>query len=87
MKAPHHRHRYHVTSRAVTAAAHADPTTRCWKCHRTIAQVRETKPRATWCSGHVTPGQVNGPMLPECTECSGREGATMTNSKRTDLTW
>ena len=101
-KAPHHRGRYHQQSRALVAAAYADPNTRCAKCGRTLAQHPPTKtgnpPR--WSAGHVIDGQINGPLQPEVLSCNSRAGAALGNhqramnrpkpiyfQRRTELTW
>jgi hypothetical protein len=79
MKAPHHRGRYHVLSRRVTAAAYANPLTPCWRCGRTLDQHPPTKtgrpPR--WSAGHLVDGQVNGPLLPEVLSCNARAGGKL----------
>lgn len=90
-KAPHHKGRYDTESRRVVAAAKADPYTTCARCRRTLEQVRQAKllrgstSRVYWCAGHVNRAEVNGPLRPECSECSGREGqriTTQTNKRR-----
>lgn len=80
--APHHRGSYRRQSAIVRAAANANEATRCWRCHKTIAEVRETKPHAVWQAGHLNDGQINGPLLPECSPCNTSNGATMGNRKR-----
>lgn len=90
-KGAHHRGSYHVQSRRVRQAAWADPSTRCWRCGRTLAEVRATKPRARWTAGHLVDGQAGGPLLPECEPCNKGRGAAMGNrlrsNTRTPLTW
>lgn len=81
-KAPHHRGRHHVESRHIRDQAYANPNTRCWRCGRTLTQVREeTNPDATWDAGHV--GGPDGPRAPECSPCNRADGARTTNAKRT----
>lgn len=90
-KAPHHRGPHQVTARRIKQAADADLTTRCWRCQRTMPEIRRTKPHAQWQAGHLTDGQVGGPYAPECSPCNAAAGARITNNKkqppRTDLTW
>ena len=88
-KAAHHRGDYHRRSLALKAQAYANPDTRCWRCGRTMQQVRQTKPRAKWTAGHLVDGQINGALLPECSPCNYGAGARLTNSRRgkTDLSW
>lgn len=91
VKAPHHKGRYQQLAAKIRAAANADPTTRCWRCRRTLAQIRAGKPRARWTAGHVNDGQVDGPLAPECSPCNFAAGARVTNTRRstlrTPLTW
>ena len=89
VKGAHHRGRHQRLAKHCTDTANANPDTRCWKCHRTLAEIRRAKSNARWVAGHVVRAQVGGPYLPECSECSGREGAALTNTRnqRTDLTW
>lgn len=93
-KAAHHRGTYQVRARKVVDLAKADPSTQCWRCGRTMTAVRRLKPRARWTAGHLTPGQVDGPLAPECSPCNFGHGARMGNARRrlrrsprTDLTW
>lgn len=52
---------YHVRSRRITKAAHASPTTRCWRCGRTLTEARAKWGRhITWHAGHIT---LNGREL------------------------
>lgn len=81
-KAAHYRGTYHARSRRLTKAAHADPTTRCWRCNRTLAEVRQTKPKAIWTAGHLVNGQVDGPLAPECSPCNYSHGASDGNAQR-----
>jgi hypothetical protein len=81
-KAAHHRGGYQVQAKRVTTAALLDEATRCWKCNRTLEQVRQEHPphlTVHWCAGHVNPGEVDGELRPECSPCSDREGANLRN--------
>ncbi len=81
-KPPHRRGTYQADSKAVRDQANADPNTRCWRCGRTIAEVRETNPKAQWDAGHVIDGQIGGPLKAECSPCNRGRGAAMGNRKR-----
>ncbi len=68
----------HRQARArIIPPAYADPTTRCWRCGRTLAEVREVKPDATWDCGHL-PG---GGWAAECSPCNRGAGARERNAK------
>lgn len=81
-KAAHHRGTHQVRAKAVTDAAYADPMTRCWRCRRTLAEVRATKPKAIWTAGHLVDGQVDGDLAAECSPCNYGRGAAMGNRRR-----
>lgn len=81
-KAAHHRGQHQTIAKRVTDPAKANPATRCWRCNRTIAQVRERKPNAIWTAGHLVDGQVGGPYAPECSPCNYSHGAIVGNRKR-----
>lgn len=81
-KPAHHRGSHQADAARIVEAAKADPSTRCWKCKRTIVEVRRSEPNARWIGGHVVAGQVGGPYKAECSVCSNREGADITNAKR-----
>lgn len=81
-KAPHHRGRYQQQAAKIRAAANADPTTRCWRCRRTLAQIRVAKPKARWTAGHIIDGTVDGPLAAECSPCNFAAGARLTNARR-----
>lgn len=80
-KAAHHRGPHQVEAKAITDAAYANPATRCWRCERTLTEVREqTNPAATWDAGHTAgPGS---PKLAECSPCNRADGARTTNRRR-----
>ena len=81
-KAPHHRGTHQVRAKKLTDAANANPDTRCWRCRRTIHEVRLTKPNAKWTAGHLIDGMVDGPLAPECSPCNYAAGARLTNNRR-----
>lgn len=81
-KAPHHSGSYHRRAAKVRAAAWANPDTRCWRCHLTIAQIHQDHPRAKWTAGHLVDGQIDGTLLPECSPCNYSHGARTGNAKR-----
>lgn len=94
VKPPHHRGTHQARAKAVTDAAYADPETRCWRCRRTLAQIRRHKPKAIWHGGHVVDGEVGGLLLAECSTCNSARGARMgnlrraaTKRRRTALSW
>jgi hypothetical protein len=80
-KAPHHKGNYHVRSRAVVAAAKADPTTVCWRCGKTLHQHPDTKTGnpPKWSAGHLRDGDPTSPLLPEVLSCNARAGAILAN--------
>ena len=77
MKPAHRRGSYQRHAAAVRARAWADATTRCWKCGRTQAEHGRG-----WVAGHRHAGQVGGQLLPECRQCSDREGAAIAKAHR-----
>lgn len=88
VKGLHHRGTYDTESRKVVAAANASPFTRCWKCKRTLAEVardkraRGKRTRTHWCAGHINRAEIGGALLPECSECSAREGQAITAKRQ-----
>lgn len=100
VKGPHHRGTHQVRAKRITTAAYANPLHKCWRCARTLSQVKAAHPdrRVIWTAGHL-PGwdsQPNAPMAAECSPCNYSAGATAGNraraqrtqpSRRTDLTW
>jgi ribosomal protein L37E len=69
-KEPQYRGRYHVVSLANLRAWNADPTTTCWRCGKTLTQVRERYPKAKWNNGHLWPNDPNAPLAAECSPCN-----------------
>ena len=96
-KPAHYRGRYHVQSAKLRQAAYANPSTTCWRCGRTLTEVRAKNPRAKWTAGHLIDGQPDGPLAPECSPCNFRAGQALAAQHRrkhrpqppnvTDLTW
>lgn len=84
VKPAHHRGSHQVRARRVVEAANANPDTRCWRCGRTMAEIRRTKPRARWTGGHLHDGQVDGQLAAECSPCNYGAGATMGNRRRSN---
>jgi hypothetical protein len=86
----HHRDpRYRKLAPIITAAAYANPDTRCWRpdCRLTLAEVRATNPQAKWTAGHMRDGilDTNDPMLglrAECSPCNFGKGAEAGNGRR-----
>lgn len=81
-KGPHHRGSHQVRAKAITDAAKANPATRCWRCGRTMTEIRKTKPRAIWHAGHLKDGQIGGPYRAECSPCNTSAGARKGNALR-----
>lgn len=95
-KAAHHKGTHQARSARIRAEANANPHHRCWRCHRTLDEVRsqERKPNAQWTAGHLPgwDGIPNAPMAAECSVCNYSHGARMGNARRrttrrTALTW
>ena len=92
VKAPHHKGSYDRRSRAVVAAAKADPTTVCWRCGKTLAQHPDTKAGnpPKWSAGHVIDSHPDSPLLPEVLSCNARAGALIGNrspKRKHGATW
>lgn len=86
-KQAHHRGTYHRRSRLVVAAARADLSTRCWRCNRTMAEIRKVKPRAIWTAGHLVDGQIEGELRPECSPCNFGAGGRLRHHKPHPWDW
>lgn len=69
-KAPQYRGTYHVRSLANLRTWNADPTTRCYVCHRTISEVRQDYPKAKWHNGHRWPNDPAAPLDAWCSRCN-----------------
>ncbi len=85
----HYQGKYHVQSATVRAVAYADQLTTCWRCGRTLREVKQIRPRARWTAGHLIDGMVDGPLAPECSPCNYAAGARLGNARRrrTPLSW
>ena len=80
---PHYRGNYDARSRALTAAAKANPNTRCWRCQLTLAEhtPHHSGRPAYWTAGHVRDGDPLSPLLPEASTCNYSAGAQLVNGK------
>ena len=67
---------------AIRARANANPNTRCWRCERTMADIRKDHPNATWDAGHIIDGTLAGGLAAECSRCNRSHGAAMGNAQR-----
>lgn len=81
-KAAHHRGTHQARARKIVDQANANPDARCWRCGRTLAEIRRRRPRARWTAGHVVAGQVDGELRAECSPCNYGHGATLGNRRR-----
>lgn len=81
-KPAHYRGNYHQQAARIRDAANADPTTRCWRCQRTLAEVQMQKPTARWTAGHLIDGLAGGPLAAECSPCNFAAGARRANDRR-----
>jgi len=82
-KPPHHKGRFRIESARVRAAAYANPDTRCWRCNNRLEDCRphrNGKP-AHWTAGHLIDGDINSPLLPECSSCNATAGAQLANQR------
>lgn len=77
VKPAHYRGSYHKQSRKVRDAAKANPSTRCWRCGRTLVEhPRHANGRAPyWTAGHVNDAQVGGELRAEASVCNFGAGA------------
>ena len=80
-KAPHHTGTYQQRAARVRAAAYANPNTRCWRCGRTLEQIRRIRPRTRWDAGHIH-GPTHPALAPECSWCNRADGARQVNAQR-----
>ena len=84
-KAPHHSGSYHVRARQVREAAKASPSTKCWRCGRTLDMHpphRNGRP-PFWTAGHVRDSDPMSPLMPEASTCNYSAGNQL---KRADVT-
>lgn len=79
-KPAHRRGSYQRRAKAVTTAADADPSTRCWRCQRTKAEHGRR-----WHAGHLNDGQVDGPLAAECEQCNTSAGGRLGAQRRIGL--
>lgn len=64
---------------AVVAAAYADPSSRCWRCGRTLGeeQAREPGRAVSWQAGHVVDSDPWSPLAAEHSTCNARAGQVL----------
>lgn len=89
-KGAHHKGDFQRRGASLRQGAYQDGGTRCWRCGRTLEQVRARNPKAVWTAGHVRTGDPTSPLKPECSPCNYGDGARITNTRttpRTPLTW
>ncbi|MEZ5409572.1 MAG: hypothetical protein R2761_16200 [Acidimicrobiales bacterium] len=74
---------HQLRAKPVRQRAYADPSTRCWRCGLTLAEVRLANPgrRIEWHAGHTEPTRY-APLLAECSLCNWRNAAETTAAKR-----
>jgi hypothetical protein len=75
----HHAGSFPKRSALVRRMAYADPSTRCWRCGRTLP---EHGPRARWTAGHVIDGQIDGELRPEASTCNYSAGARLRHERK-----
>lgn len=82
----HYTGSYEARARRVRDAAYADPTTRCWRCGRTLAeeQARQPDKQVVWHAGHTVDGSSAHPLAPEHSTCNLTAGGRL-GVKRRDL--
>lgn len=80
----HYTGSYQARARAVRDAAYADPSTRCWRCGKTLAEAQRMWPdrRVCWHAGHTVDGNSAYPLRAEHNVCNTSAGAQVTNKRR-----
>ena len=80
----HYTGSYPARSKRLRDEAHADPSTRCWRCGLTLAeeQVKHPGKPVTWHAGHVLDGNYLSPLMPEHSTCNMSAGARAGNERR-----
>ena len=73
---------YKRRAAAVRVAAYADPSTVCWVCGLTLAEVYSADCRVRWQAGHRVDGAVGGVLSAEHSSCNASRGAVYGNQKR-----
>jgi hypothetical protein len=81
---PHYTGSYAARARAVRDAAYADPSTRCWRCGKTLTEAQRMWPgkRVTWHAGHTVDGNSSLPLAPEHSVCNIRSGGSLGAKQR-----
>lgn len=80
----HYRGTYGRRAREVRRRANADPSTRCWRCGRTLDQHEphhDGRP-PHWQAGHLIDADPSSPLAPEASTCNTSAGATAGNTGR-----
>lgn len=75
---------FKLRAKPVRERAYADPSTRCWRCGRTLAEVREANPgrRVVWHAGHTVTGDPYSPLMAEDSLCNLRDAQATTTLQR-----
>jgi len=75
---------YDRRAKAVRDAARADPSTRCWRCGRTLDQhpLSKTGKPQQWVAGHVIDSDPASPLRAEASSCNAAAGARTGNMRR-----
>lgn len=74
-------------AKAVVDRANNDPTTRCWRCGKTLDEHAPHKDgtRPTWQAGHTRDGDPTCQLLPEASTCNTAAGAIARNRRNRNL--
>ena len=72
----HYHGDYRVRAAAVVAAANADPSTRCWRCHLLA------RPGDPWQAGHTVDGDSTALLAAEHRSCNAAAGARLGHARR-----
>jgi len=80
----HYAGTYGTRARLVREAAFADPTTKCWRCGKTLAEAKKIWPdkNVTWHAGHTVDGNSAMPLAPEHSVCNIRSGGSIGAKRR-----
>ena len=81
-KHPWHRGSYAARAALVRAEANANPATTCWRCKRTMSDIRKVRRDAEWTAGHVIDSDPRSPLAAECSPCNYSAGAHYGNRLR-----
>lgn len=80
----HYTGSYDARAKRVRDAANADPTTRCWRCGKTLAEARKMHPdrNVVWHAGHTVDGNNAFPLAPEHSVCNTSAGGAIGSKRR-----